>query len=187
MLTQHSKKTTSEFTPSSFRSVSQYFFHTYFVFLYRVCGLAQSLSLKFIELLLPLVHDYPLLMYPRSLSDTTEELDVILPVTCTQTERGKTLRCLYPYTFRNLRRKTGLCNVSYFWCTCSQTSGIDAGVDLHLRVRGDHAGPPGVGAHLGPHQISNDKLLTEASFLDHWGMMDLRNLNMNMDQSLFCF
>lgn len=72
-------------------------------------------------------------------------------------------------------------------CTCVHTSGVDASVDLHLRVRGDHAGPPGVGAHLGPHQISDHKLLTEARLLDHWWMMDLRNLNMNMNESLVCF
>lgn len=49
----------------------------------------------------------------------------------------------------------------------AHTSGVDASVDLHLWVRGDHAGPPGVGAHLGPHQISYHKLLTEARLLDH--------------------
>lgn len=52
-------------------------------------------------------------------------------------------------------------------CACARTSGVDASVDLHLRVRGDHAGPPGVGAHLGPHQVSYHKLLTEARLLDH--------------------
>lgn len=59
------------------------------MFLYRVRGLAESLSLKLIKLLLPLVHDYPLLMDPRSLSDATEELDVILSVTCTEAVTGK--------------------------------------------------------------------------------------------------
>ena len=59
---------------------------------------------------------------------------------------------------------------------CGITSGVDACVYFHLGIRGDHAGPPGVGAHLGPDQIPNDKLLTEPGFLNHRGMMDLWNL-----------
>jgi len=67
------------------------------------------------------------------------------------------------------------------------TSSVDASVDLHLWVRGDHAGPPGIGAHLGPHKIPNYKLLTEARLLDHWRMMNFRNLNMNTNKSLICW
>ena len=38
-------------------------------------------------------------------------------------------------------------------CVCLFTSGVDACVDVHLGVTGDHAGPPGVGTHFGPHQV----------------------------------
>lgn len=150
----------------------------YFVSLYRVCGFAKCLWLKLVKLLLPLVHDYPLLVDPRSLCDTAKELDVIFPVTCTAAEERKqvaALLCLHIYTLK-LEQQRRLRDF---------TSGVDASVDLHLWVWGHHAGPPGVGTHLGPHQISYYKLLTEACLLDHWWMMDLRNLNMN--KSLLCF
>lgn len=82
--------------------MGQSIFRSYFVFLYRVGGLAQRLSLKLVKLLLPLVHDYSLLVDPRSLSDAAKELDVILPVTCTQAEREDKLWCLCPYNFIHL-------------------------------------------------------------------------------------
>lgn len=56
----------------------------YFLLLYWVCGLAQSLSLKFFKLLLPMVHNNPLLMDPSTFRYTAKELDVILPVTCAE-------------------------------------------------------------------------------------------------------
>lgn len=138
------------------------------MFFYRVCGLAQCLSLKVIKLLLPLVHDYPLLMDPRSLSDATKELDVILPVTCTDTEGGKRAVAFLSIHL-HIREGTRLIQSakSDSWCMCAHTSGVYASVDLHLRVRGNHAGPPGVGSHFGPHQISDYKLFAEACLLDH--------------------
>lgn len=137
------------------------------MFLYRVGGLAQRLSLQLVKLLLPLVHDYSLLMDPRSLSDAAKELDVILPVTCTQAERRQAVvfMSLQFHTFVKENRPIQSAK-SDFRCAC-HTSGVYASVDLHLRVRGDHAGPPGVGAHFGPHQISYHKLLAEARLLDH--------------------
>lgn len=143
-------------------------FRTYFVFFYRVCGLAQRLSLQLIKLLLPLVHDYPLLMDPRSLSNATKELDVILPVTCTDTETGKQAVVFMSLHLYNCDENRLIQSAkSDSWCVCAHTSGVYASVDLHLRVRGNHAGPPRVGSHFGPHQISYHKLLTEARLLDH--------------------
>ena len=108
--------------------VWQHFCHTYFVFLYRVCGLAQSLSLKVIILLLSLVHDDPLLMDPRSLSNTTKELDVILPVTCTKTEKEKQAAAILSLHFHIFVEEKQVdseryeqCLVherSYLWCWC---------------------------------------------------------------------
>lgn len=80
----------------------------YFVSLYRVCGFAKCLWLKLVKLLLPLVHDYPLLVDPRSLCDTAKELDVIFPVTCTAAEERKqvaALLCLHIYTLKHLNNK----------------------------------------------------------------------------------
>lgn len=76
------------------------------MFLYWVCCLAQSLSLKLIKLFLPLVHDYPLLMDPRSFSNAAKELDMILPVTCTATEKvGKLSIAFYVFTQSNVSEK----------------------------------------------------------------------------------
>lgn len=99
--------------------------------LYRVCGLAQSLRLKLIKLLLPLVHDNPLLMDPRSLSNAAKELDVILPVTCTATEKVRNTSCgvyvlIHSYTFVQSKSVKGvlfffvfsMAVFPYLWCWC---------------------------------------------------------------------
>lgn len=63
------------------------FLSTYFLFLDRVCCLAQRFCLKLFELLLSLIYDYSLFVDPGSLSNTTKELDMVLSVTCTHTKR----------------------------------------------------------------------------------------------------
>lgn len=108
-------------------------------------------------------------MDPCSLSNTTKELDMILPVTCTKTEKEKQAVAFLSLDFHRFVKENRSIQsaMSNVWCMCAHTSGVDASVDLHLRVRGDHAGPPGVGSHLRPHQISYHKLLTEACLLNH--------------------
>lgn len=56
------------------------------------------------------------------------------------------------------------------------TSSVDARMDLDLRVAGHHAGPPGVSAHLGPHQIANLILLAAARASDDGGKVPLNLL-----------
>lgn len=100
------------------------------------------------------------------------------------------LCCLCLYAIITLVKESKQMKSHIHWLNDAQyslTSSVDASVDLHLWIRGDHAGPPRVGAHLGPHQISNHKLFAEARLLDHWWMMDLRNLNINMNESQVWF
>lgn len=111
-------------------------------------------------MLLSMICDDPLLVDPGSLSDTAKELDMVFSVTCAaKQEHGnsgsKVFRDWSQIMSRFRKVQTPV------------TSGIDACVDLHLWVRGDHAGPPGVGAHLRPNKISNHKLLAEARLLDY--------------------
>lgn len=84
------------------------------MFLYRVRGFAQSLSLKVVKLLLPLVQNDPLLMDPGSLGHAAKELDVILPVTCRERERKTSYGI---YILKHLKTlvkvKTG---AAYLWC-----------------------------------------------------------------------
>lgn len=58
----------------------------------------------------------------------------------------------------------------------SLTSSVDARVDLDLRVAGHHAGPPGVRAHLGPHQVADLVLLAAARASDDGGKVLLNLL-----------
>lgn len=80
--------------------------------LHRVRGLAQRLGLKVIELLLPLVYEYPLLVDPRSFSNAAKELDVILPVTCRATG---SLTGTNPEVVRE-GGSSGESSFSYLWC-----------------------------------------------------------------------
>lgn len=77
------------------------FLSTYFLFLDRVRCLAQCFRLKLFKLLLSLIHDYSLFVDPGSLSNTTEELDMVLSVTYTQTHTHKkrTTLCHYRHHY----------------------------------------------------------------------------------------
>lgn len=140
------------------------------MFLDRVCCLAQRFCLKVFELLLSLIYDYSLFVDPGSLSNTTKELDMVLSVTCTHTKR--TTLCDYLTSLFHP-------NITGIFHECVRTPGVYTGVNLHLWVRRDHAGPPWIGSHFGPHQISYHKLLTEARLLNYGLMVNLWNLKMD--------
>lgn len=150
----------------------------YFLFLHRVCCLAQCLRLKVFKLLLSLIYDYSLFVDPSSLGNTTEELDMVLSVTCTHAKKRPPISIIWPHKF--IHTLKGLF-YEYFY-----TSGVYTGVDLHLRVRRDHAGPPWIGSHFGPHQIADHKLFTEARLLNYRLMMNLWNLETNINSVFAC-
>lgn len=145
------------------------------MFLHGVCCLAQCLCLKLFKLLLSLIYDYSLFVDPSSLSNTTKELDVILSVTCTHTKKRTTHIGYLTSRVHTYGTLKGMLH------ECFYTSGVYTSVDLHLWVRRDHAGPPWIGSHFGPHQISNYKLLTEARLLNYGLMMNLWNLEPNIN------
>lgn len=90
---------------------------TYFLFFHRVCCLAQCLRLKLFKLLLSLIYNYSLFMDPSSLSNTTEELDVILSVTCTHAKKGPPIAIIWPLNFiHRYIKRTALWMSLYLWC-----------------------------------------------------------------------
>lgn len=81
------------------------------MFFHWISGLAQGLSLKLVKLLLPLIDNNSFLVDPRSLGNTTKELDVIFSVTYNERKSTSSLDIFIVYTFVN-EIKTEIINLT---------------------------------------------------------------------------